>query len=111
MLLSQRKEWGFHKFECAILVRLSKEQQRSPTSTLRLVLRLLIKRRLQAEKVCVVITLHINFRIIQTRHCLLLLAYDSECVISVMNVERHGLHVFCTLSIYQWFHYLNCVSI
>ncbi|KAG0555743.1 hypothetical protein KC19_11G000800 [Ceratodon purpureus] len=47
----QRREWGHHKFECRILVRLLKEKQRTPTSTMRLVLRLLIKRRLQADKV------------------------------------------------------------
>ena len=49
--VSQRQEWGHHKFECAILVRLFKEKQRTPTSTMRLVLRLLIKRRLQADQV------------------------------------------------------------
>lgn len=49
----QRKEWVHHKFECAILARLAKDKQRSPTSTLRLVVRLLIKRRLQADKVSV----------------------------------------------------------
>jgi hypothetical protein len=47
----QRKEWVVHKHECEVLVRLLKEKQRRPTSTLRMVLRLLIKRRLQADKV------------------------------------------------------------
>lgn len=47
----QRKEWAVHKHECEVLVRLLREKQRRPTSTLRMVLRLLIKRRLQADKV------------------------------------------------------------
>jgi SET and MYND domain-containing protein len=51
ILLPQRSEWRHHKFECAILVRLLKEKQRTPTATMRLVLRLLIKRKLQADKV------------------------------------------------------------
>lgn len=49
----QRSGWGLHKFECAILVRLLKEKKRSPTPSLRLVMRFLIKRRLQAERVSV----------------------------------------------------------
>ncbi|KAH9572654.1 hypothetical protein CY35_02G163000 [Sphagnum magellanicum] len=48
-ILCQKKEWLLHKYECQATVKLFKEKQRTLTSSLRLMLRLWIKRRLQAE--------------------------------------------------------------
>ncbi len=50
-LFEQKKEWLLHKYECQATVKLFKEKQRTLTSSLRLMLRLWIKRRLQAEGV------------------------------------------------------------
>jgi SET and MYND domain-containing protein len=50
-ILCQKKEWLLHKYECQATVKLFKEKQRTLTSSLRLMLRLWIKRRLQAEGV------------------------------------------------------------
>lgn len=46
----QRKEWSIHKHECKTLVTLMEEKQRTLTPSLRLMLRLLIKRHLQEAR-------------------------------------------------------------
>lgn len=46
----QRREWSIHKYECKCLVKLMAEKGRDLTPSLRLMLRLLIKRRLQKDK-------------------------------------------------------------
>ncbi|OAE21597.1 hypothetical protein AXG93_939s1030 [Marchantia polymorpha subsp. ruderalis] len=47
----QRKEWKLHKSECQMMVKLSQAKQKLPPPSLRLIVRLVIKRRLQASNV------------------------------------------------------------
>ncbi|XP_026455133.1 histone-lysine N-methyltransferase ASHR1-like isoform X2 [Papaver somniferum] len=47
----QKSEWKLHRIECQALARLSKERRKSLTPSLRLMVRLYLKRKLQNERV------------------------------------------------------------
>lgn len=47
----QKSEWKLHRIECQALSRLSKERRKSLTPSLRLMVRLYLKRKLQNERV------------------------------------------------------------
>ncbi|OVA16458.1 SET domain [Macleaya cordata] len=50
-VLARKSEWKLHRLECQALAGLSKDRQRSLTPSLRLMVRLYLKRRLQNEQV------------------------------------------------------------
>ncbi|KAG6556974.1 hypothetical protein Mapa_001390 [Marchantia paleacea] len=60
----QRKEWKLHKSECQMMVKLSQGKQKLPPPSLRLIVRLLIKRSLQASNVFPRTTVD-NFEIVE----------------------------------------------
>jgi len=47
----QRSEWKLHRLECEVLSRLDKDKRESVTPSIRLMVRLYLRRKLQDDKV------------------------------------------------------------
>lgn len=47
----QKSEWKFHRIECDALAKLDKDRHKSVTPSIRLMIKLFIRRKLQSEKV------------------------------------------------------------
>lgn len=51
MLLVQKEEWKLHQLECRAMTALTEDRKKMLTPTIRLMVRLALKRKLQNEKV------------------------------------------------------------
>jgi SET and MYND domain-containing protein len=51
MLLVQKEEWKLHQLECRVMAALTEDREKMLTPTIRLMVRLVLKRKLQNEKV------------------------------------------------------------
>jgi len=51
MLLVQKVEWKLHQLECRAMAALTEDRKKMLTPTIRLMVRLVLKRKLQYEKV------------------------------------------------------------
>lgn len=52
-IIFQKSEWKLHRLECDALSKLDKDRQKSVTPSIRLMVKLYLRRKLQSEKVLV----------------------------------------------------------
>lgn len=92
MAYLQKLEWKLHRLECQLLAKLDKERRKSVTPTIRMMVKLYLRRKLQNENVggLLVICLIFENNVLCFYGELLTFAYDYQ-VIPVTAMDNYNL--------------------
>ncbi|XP_054796474.1 histone-lysine N-methyltransferase ASHR1 isoform X2 [Prosopis cineraria] len=87
----QRAEWKLHRLECEVLSRLEKDKRKSVTPSIRLMVKLYLRRKLQSEKV-IPSTASDNYNLVEAlvaRILLAFFAFRSSVLNTVLGIFSH----------------------